>query len=203
VPSPPRTMPKVLSLFEASKHYECKKRNVNLKTLIAAYRAGTLKTAPGVFVTGINPHSRGPVSAVTEAALLEFLEARDPARPVKPTQPKPVLTARKQLSVKQLEEQRYATLVRRKAELLKEARDMGVGFRTYLRDLGYDEAEQLEILGLEIREARSTPIKIDEVSETSDDYESGPEDEEDAEQQIFRCSDTGDGDEPSIRVGVV
>lgn len=151
------TQPKLLSLYDAARHPEVKKRNLSRNHLRDAIERGALKRSDSDIVRGRHQDRR--IYAITETALLEFLEAAPEvthpwaAAPVNKGFPPPMCRVSEQ-DPNRLKrggpsaEQKRRNLMRLYQELIKESREFGMTLEQYLDLIDFDQEKRKALASL-------------------------------------------------------
>jgi hypothetical protein len=138
-------MSKLLSLYDASLHPEVRKRGLNQNHLRDALYRGILRRDADDLVTGKNAARK--VYAITEEALLEFLDTDPEPHPWVTKSTQPAMT-RAKFRAQVSASQRKEALFRLKRELICEAREYGMTLEQYLDYIDFDADKRKELAQL-------------------------------------------------------
>lgn len=201
------TQPKLLSLYDAARHPEVKKLGLSRNHLRDAIERGALKRNNADIVKG--RHGDRRIYAVTEEALLEFLEAAPEvthpwaygtAQPVNKGHPPPmtVQTGRAAQKIQTSAVQKRTRLMRLYQELIKESREFDMTLEQYLDLIDFDQEKRKELA-----DVLRTPYPSPHNMEDDDDRqrEATGFGEENTAESLLCSEESGGDDDDALSLG--
>jgi hypothetical protein len=194
------TQPKLLSLYDAARHPEVKKHNLTRNHLRDAIERGALKRNNADIVKGRHQDRR--IYAVTEAALLEFLEAAPEvvhpwsSPPVNKGHPPPLVRAAQKTQTTAV--QKRTRLMRLYQELIKESREFDMTLEQYLDLIDFDQEKRKELA-----DVLRTPYPSPHNMEDDDDRqrEATGFGEENTAESLLCSEESGGDDDDALSLG--
>ena len=194
------TQPKLLSLYDAARHPEVKKHNLTRNHLRDAIERGALKRSNLDIVKGRHQDRR--IYAVTEAALLEFLEAAPEvvhpwsSPPVNKGHPPPLVRAAQKTQTTAV--QKRTRLMRLYQELIKESREFDMTLEQYLDLIDFDQEKRKELA-----DVLRTPYPSPHNMEDDDDRqrEATGFGEENTAESLLCSEESGGDDDDALSLG--
>ena len=196
------TTPKLLSLYDAARHPEVKKLGLSRNHLRDAIERGALKRNNADIVKGRHQDRR--IYAITEAALLEFLEAAPEVThpwsvpPVNKGHPPPMATPRASQKIQTSAAQKRTRLMRLYQELIKESREWDMTLEQYLDLIDFDQEKRKALASLVL-----TPYPSPHNMEDDDDRqrEATGFGETDPEESLLCGEESGGDDDDALSLG--
>ena len=205
------TQPKLLSLYDAARHPEVKKHNLTRNHLRDAIERGALKRSNLDIVKGRHQDRR--IYAITEAALLEFLEAAPEVThpwavpPVNKGFPPPMVNqGREQASEKPkrgertTQAQRRVTLLKLYQDLIRESREFDMTLEQYLDMIDFDPIKRKALASLVLSPYPSPHNMEDDNDRQREATGFG---EESSEESLLCGEESGGDDDDALSLGDV
>jgi hypothetical protein len=194
------TKQKLLSLYDAARHPEVKKLGLSRNHLRDAIERGALKRNNADIVKG--RHGDRRIYAVTEAALLEFLEAAPEvvhpwsSPPVNKGHPPPLVRAAQKTQTTAV--QKRTRLMRLYQELIKESREFDMTLEQYLDLIDFDQEKRKELA-----DVLRTPYPSPHNMEDDDDRqrEATGFGEENTAESLLCSEESGGDDDDALSLG--